>query len=418
MSTEILGFFIIMGALVLVVLRRNDWLKLLTGETQHSHFDDAEEASAKLRYELQHSADQIISRMGLHIERLEHLVAEADQRSHELEGKLIQLEESYQRLLKRTEAEPVRRAAAQSGLIEHNRQDAYVQHPVSGVELRHMPLTQAAPQGIPGEHGEHQPFADMLEESMTFTDSTDGYEQRARATHPGYEMDPEVFVSPSVADVVGLPLTPEEAADVEAATVIEPAEEMQPMPEADFAAEPRQQIPQRVVQQMQPTQMMPQQPMMQSSQMDAQTRQPMMQSQQMEAQPQQVFAPVAAAQPTAGQYAPVEEEHKTDTSYDLAASLKNSAMETADTVQEADEAEAQEPQEAEEKQDNAEQEEKDRQAVEEAIQLHGGGASERARELLAEGKSVEEVAREVHLGRGAVELIKQMEMSRDSTKNA
>ncbi|MBQ3864057.1 MAG: hypothetical protein II790_08485, partial [Schwartzia sp.] len=81
MSTEILGFFIILGALVLVLLRRNDWLKLITGETQQSRFDDVEEASAKLRYELQHSADQIIERMGSHIDRLERLIVEADRRS-------------------------------------------------------------------------------------------------------------------------------------------------------------------------------------------------------------------------------------------------------------------------------------------------------------------------------------------------
>ena len=88
MSTEILGFFIILGALVLVLLRRNDWLKLITGETQQSRLDDVEEASAKLRYELQHSADQIIERMGSHIDRLERLIVEADRRSGELEEQL------------------------------------------------------------------------------------------------------------------------------------------------------------------------------------------------------------------------------------------------------------------------------------------------------------------------------------------
>ena len=61
---------------------------------------------------------------------------------------------------------------------------------------------------------------------------------------------------------------------------------------------------------------------------------------------------------------------------------------------------------------------KERQAVEEALQLRGGGASERARKLLAEGKSVDDVAREVHLGRGAIELIKQMELNRDNAKNS
>ena len=49
MSTEILGFFIILGALVLVLLRRNDWFKVITGETQPSSLDAVAEASATLR---------------------------------------------------------------------------------------------------------------------------------------------------------------------------------------------------------------------------------------------------------------------------------------------------------------------------------------------------------------------------------
>lgn len=86
MTTEVLGFFIIVGALIVVLLRY-----------QHQRGADAEEletSAEKLRYQLERSADDIIARMGTHIDRLEKLVAEADERSALLDRQLAELREA------------------------------------------------------------------------------------------------------------------------------------------------------------------------------------------------------------------------------------------------------------------------------------------------------------------------------------
>lgn len=284
MSTEILGFFIILGALVVVVLRRNDWHKLLGGDGHGTNLDDVEEASAKLRYELQHSADEIIERMGSHIDHLEHLVAEADRKSAELEKQLHRLQNMQEQQIY-TEPLPSVQAPQIAAVAQHD----------SGIPLQ-TPAVNEPP-----------PFAEMLEASMTIPGNTNDYARRAFETQPAYEVDPEVVVSPSVADVVGLPLTPEEAAEIEAATAVEPEPE-----HVDFYEEEASQV-------------------------------------QLHKEEQEAF---------------------------------------------------------------------ERQAVEEALQLHGGGVSEQVRELLGQGKSVDEIAREVKMGRGAIELIRQMEQNKDTAKNA
>ena len=86
MTTEVLGFFIIIGALIVVLLRY-----------QRQRGADAEEmetAAEKLRYELERSADAIIARMGSHIDHLEKLIAEADERSALLDRQLAELREA------------------------------------------------------------------------------------------------------------------------------------------------------------------------------------------------------------------------------------------------------------------------------------------------------------------------------------
>ena len=192
MSTEILGFFIILGALVLVLLRRNDWLKLITGETQQSRLDDVEEASAKLRYELQHSADQIIERMGSHIDRLERLIVEADRRSGELEEQLRKTEDKYQKLLR----QQARRESARSiSSVDYNRQDAYVKQPIASHESVQVPVGVQSLHEVSAAKSSMQPFSDMLEESMALMDSTDAYEQHAHDTQHAYAAEPEVVVS-------------------------------------------------------------------------------------------------------------------------------------------------------------------------------------------------------------------------------
>lgn len=82
MVTEVLGFFIIMGALVVFVLRR---------QMKPAESEKFEVAADRLRYELEHSADEIIVRMEDHMGKLEALIAEADKRAALLDKKLDML---------------------------------------------------------------------------------------------------------------------------------------------------------------------------------------------------------------------------------------------------------------------------------------------------------------------------------------
>ncbi|MCR5176739.1 MAG: hypothetical protein K6C05_07780 [Anaerovibrio sp.] len=85
MTTEILGFIIIVGAIIVLLAKR---------QLQKAD-DDPEviEASAgRLRYELEQSADEIISRMAGHIDHLEKLLKEADSKSRQLERRINELQ--------------------------------------------------------------------------------------------------------------------------------------------------------------------------------------------------------------------------------------------------------------------------------------------------------------------------------------
>lgn len=97
MSTEVLGFLIIAGTVVVLVLRR---------QFRQTEPEKAETAAERLQQGLEQSADEIIARMGEHIDRLEALVAEADKRAVLLEQQIERARnlqpvetESFSRLL-------------------------------------------------------------------------------------------------------------------------------------------------------------------------------------------------------------------------------------------------------------------------------------------------------------------------------
>lgn len=85
MTTEILGFIIIAGAVIVLVARH-----------QLSRAEDdpevLEAATGRLRYELEQSADEIISRMTEHVDRLERLLREADYKAEVMQERIRQLE--------------------------------------------------------------------------------------------------------------------------------------------------------------------------------------------------------------------------------------------------------------------------------------------------------------------------------------
>ena len=90
MTTEILGFIIIVGAIIVLLARR---------QLQKAEEDpEVMEASAgRLRYELEQSADEIINRMAGHIDHLEGLLREADYKAEMLQQRIDELQKLQQR---------------------------------------------------------------------------------------------------------------------------------------------------------------------------------------------------------------------------------------------------------------------------------------------------------------------------------
>ena len=85
MTTEILSIFIVIGVLIVVAVR---WQMR---ERQHDEVEDLETSAEQIRYKMEHSADEIITRMTTHIDRLETLVARADERANRLEAQIKEL---------------------------------------------------------------------------------------------------------------------------------------------------------------------------------------------------------------------------------------------------------------------------------------------------------------------------------------
>ena len=99
MATEILGFLIIVGILIVFIVRRDLW------NGASSKADEVEEASVKMRLQMEHSADAIITRMESHIHQLENLVAAADDRARTLEQQLAAVRADQERAQQRAEQE-------------------------------------------------------------------------------------------------------------------------------------------------------------------------------------------------------------------------------------------------------------------------------------------------------------------------
>lgn len=87
MLVEMLGFLIIIGALIYIVLRRQGLLTYGDGTGLKS----AEATADKIRFEMEKSADEIINRLAEHIDRLESLIAQAEEVSAKLDGRLTRL---------------------------------------------------------------------------------------------------------------------------------------------------------------------------------------------------------------------------------------------------------------------------------------------------------------------------------------
>ena len=82
MITEILGALIVLGAVLVLVMRR--LLHKGRGKEQES----VEVSASRLRYEIERSGDAVIGRMQIHVERLERLLAEANAQKAALDERL------------------------------------------------------------------------------------------------------------------------------------------------------------------------------------------------------------------------------------------------------------------------------------------------------------------------------------------
>ncbi len=121
MATEILGFLIIVGILIVFIVRRDLW----NGSASSSKAEEVEEASVKMRLQMEHSADAIITRMESHIHQLENLVAAADERARVLEQQLAAVREDQERAQRKAEQEFAAMRAAQQASYYPPREGAY-----------------------------------------------------------------------------------------------------------------------------------------------------------------------------------------------------------------------------------------------------------------------------------------------------
>ena len=108
MATEILGFLIIVGILIVFIVRRDLW----NGASNKA--DEVEEASVKMRLQMEHSANAIITQMDSRIHQLEGLVSAADERARTLEQQLANVRADQERARERAEREFAAMRAAQT----------------------------------------------------------------------------------------------------------------------------------------------------------------------------------------------------------------------------------------------------------------------------------------------------------------
>ena len=85
MITEILGALIVLGAVLVLIMRR------LLSKGKAKEKESVEVSASRLRYEIERSGDAVIGRMQIHVERLERILAEANAQKAALDERLAAL---------------------------------------------------------------------------------------------------------------------------------------------------------------------------------------------------------------------------------------------------------------------------------------------------------------------------------------
>ncbi|MBE6085891.1 MAG: hypothetical protein E7203_10645 [Selenomonas ruminantium] len=170
MVPEILGFLIIAGALLVLVVR------YISQRQKGVDTEELRESTEQLKAELTRSADAVIARMGNHIQHLENLLRQADERNVRLEAGLNE----YKRLAGEMEE---RSAALNRELTEARKTIAELAAYQSVPLVPHQPvvpvmnMTQNMPQQMQAQASlqrvDSQDFATVLQNSLDREESAE-----------------------------------------------------------------------------------------------------------------------------------------------------------------------------------------------------------------------------------------------------
>ena len=152
MVPEILGFLIIAGALLVLVVR------YVSQRRQGVDMEELRTSTEQLKAELTRSADAVINRMGNHIQHLEGLVRQADERNARLEAGLNE----YRRLAGELEE---RSATLNRELSEARKVIAELS------AYQSVPLVPSQPVASVRQRADVQEFAAVLQNSMERQDN-------------------------------------------------------------------------------------------------------------------------------------------------------------------------------------------------------------------------------------------------------
>lgn len=151
MVTEIMGGLIIAGALLVLIARWH------AGRQQASVQDHQgmQAATARLKQELERSGNEIISRMGTHVNHLEDLIYEAEEKKKELRGQILQLQQWQQSI--------------QEQLAEQHRMSQQLAQQMESLQMRQRQVSAAVsamPMEAEVERVDAQDFASVLQQSI------------------------------------------------------------------------------------------------------------------------------------------------------------------------------------------------------------------------------------------------------------
>ena len=90
MMTEIMGFLIVLGAVIVILVR---WQSRKENKPAEMVHQDMRYATQQLKQELERTGNEITSRLEQHVMNLEQLIHEADRRKSILEGRIVELRE-------------------------------------------------------------------------------------------------------------------------------------------------------------------------------------------------------------------------------------------------------------------------------------------------------------------------------------